>query len=156
MLFRSSKSDPQAVYLIAAQLTDASGRGLGGQRVDLTMVTSLLGKDRAVIASVMTDGGGVAKTAFVATKEGPFQFAAKFVGNDQFAASEATPQATEIRLLDETKALPPTPQVRLATLGRWVPWLGLALGVGVWITLVYVMASVLIVVPGAARRGANR
>ena len=51
------KSDPQAVYLIAAQLTDASGRGLGGQRVDLTMVTSLLGKDRAVIASVMTDGG---------------------------------------------------------------------------------------------------
>lgn len=154
------KSDPQATYVVAAQLTDAGNRPLGGQRVTMQMVTDILGQKRAQLATVTTDGGGAAKTIFVATKEGKFEFAAKFEGTEAFAASEAAPIAADIKLLTAAEGAKPEPhgvaEQRLALIGRWVPWAGLGLGVAVWLTLFYVMGSVLIVVPGAARRQANR
>ncbi|MGE3857661.1 MAG: hypothetical protein AB7G21_11965 [Dehalococcoidia bacterium] len=138
---------PERAMVLGATLTTADGKPVGGQPVEILMATDFLGQKWATLGRVQTDSSGTASTIFVVHHSGSYAFSARYAGSDAYSAVEAPPMQAEFEAL--------APEVehasRLSVIGRWVPWLGLALGVGVWLVLIYVMAEVLITIPRAGR-----
>ena len=146
------QSNPESVVVIGATLTGSDGKPVANQKVELLMGTDLLGKKWATVGMITTDSSGSARTTFVVNKTGSYDFSAKFAGNDAYGPSEAAVLKVDLEALAETKPEHPVLGLPLNTIGRWVPWTGAALGVAVWVVLIYVLGSVLIVVPSAGRR----
>jgi len=144
-----SEADPQAAMVIGAVLTGADGKGISNQRIEFLMATDLLGQTKASVGKAVTDSSGTARTTFVVERTGSYELSARFSGSEAWEKSVAAAQKYEFKALDTAGA---EHGLQLNRIGRWVPWAGLGLGVLVWITLIYVMGSVFLVVPRAARR----
>lgn len=150
------------LVVLSAVLTGANGSGVANQSVRFLMATNLLGQTEAAVGDAITDTSGAASVAFVPTRAESRTFSARFAGTPEFAPAEA--QAITIEM---TVPPPPPPtaakqaaaasQVAQTTrelniVGRWVPWTALALGVGTWIALMFVVVRTVVLVPAAARR----
>ncbi len=147
------KSDPQSVMVLGAMLSTADGKPVANQKVEFLMVTDILGKTQASVGTVVSDSGGSARTTFVVRKTGPYQFTAKFAGNDAFGPSESPV------LKADFEALPSKVQTQLVDLrqvGGMLPWAALALGLAIWAVLIVVLVRVAVVVPRAARGAGPR
>lgn len=138
---------PERAMVLGATLTTSDGKPVGGQPVEILMATDLLGQKWATLGRVSTDSSGTAQAIFVVNRTGTYEFSARYAGSDAYAASEAPAMKADFEAL----AAESEHTSRLALIGRWVPWTGLVLGVGVWLVLLYVMAQVLIIVPRAGR-----
>ena len=144
------QSNPEAVMVLGATLTKADGSPIANQRVEFLMGTDILGKKNASIGTAVSDASGSARTTFVVTRSGSYQFSARYAGTELFAGSEAAVLDAQFEALAVPH--PAADSLQLNRIGRWVPWAGLGLGVAVWLVLIYVAASVLFVM----RREAGR
>lgn len=122
-------------FLISATLTTADGRFVVNSPVQFVENVEFFGQRSADLGSSVTDSTGYAAVVYQPSQTGQHTIIARFGGDSQHAASDAT------YALNATDVVPPfiAPPLPLASVGKWLSVSMAVLGVAFWLVLLGVL-----------------
>lgn len=138
---RLAFEEPQAVeggVSVSVLLTTAAGEPISRQQVDFFVTPDFFGERPMLLRTAITDTKGKATITYVPTWDGGHRLTADFAGNEANQAAEATAMMT-------VSGLPAVVLVEpgaLDALRRWAAPGAVAVAMGVWLLLAWVLFRV--------------